>query len=171
MTVHWYNWPKPSKASIFPSPSLIMTELWKQDQTFVLHTVAGRQRVAPEVVLLTNQWLLVAQSVSEVTLEGHSGADGQVVVRPRPVDRDTGIHAGVCVQCDHCRNVKVQRTSWGGFKQPKKLKSVMMQHNVVKTTFRRSLGVAYKCTLTAFRIQLWLHTPVQPPEFLLFVGS
>lgn len=72
---------------------------------FVLHTVARRQWVAPEVVLLTSQRLLVAQSVSGVTLEGHRGADGQVVVRPCPVDRDTGIHAGVCVQRDHCRNV------------------------------------------------------------------
>lgn len=89
--------------------------------------------MAPEVVLLTNQWLLVAQSVPEVTLEGHCGPDGQVAVRPRPVDGDTGIHAGVCVQCDHCRNVKVQRTSSTCFDGPKK------SDDVVKTTFRRSL--------------------------------
>lgn len=38
-------------------------------ETFVLHTVTRRQRMAPEVVFLTNQWLLVAQSVSRVTLE------------------------------------------------------------------------------------------------------
>lgn len=65
--------------------------------------------MAPEVVFLANQWLLVAQSVSKVTLERHRGANGQVCVRPRSVDGDTRIHAGVRVQRDHCRNAKVHR--------------------------------------------------------------
>lgn len=81
-------------------------------KTFVLHTITRRQRMAPEVVFLTNQWLLMAQSVSRVALEWHCGPNGQVCVRPRSVDWDTRIHAGVRVQRDHCRNVKVQRMSF-----------------------------------------------------------
>lgn len=77
-----------------------------RNETSVLHTVTRWQRMAPEVVFLTNQWILVAQSVSSVTLEWHRGPDGQVCVRPCSVDRDTRIHAGVCVQCDHCKNVQ-----------------------------------------------------------------
>lgn len=110
----------PSNLS-FISRSLTMTALRKHPdydvcaethyKTFILHTVTRRQRMAPEVVFLTNQWLLVAQSVSRVTLEWHCGPDGQVCVRPRSVDWDTRIHARVRVQRDHCRNVKVQRTS------------------------------------------------------------
>lgn len=45
--------------------------------TFCMRTITSGQRVAPEVVLLTNQRLVVAQPVSRVTLEGHRGADGQ----------------------------------------------------------------------------------------------
>lgn len=139
------------------------------DQTSVSHTVARRQRVAPEVVLLTNQWLLVAQSVSGVALEGHRGADGQVVVRPRPVDRDTGIHAGVCVQRDHCRNVKGQRTSWTSFEQPKKCSDAEQRcENYIQEIFT-SLCLAYKCTLTAFRTRLWGDTTVQTTTSWIFI--
>lgn len=41
-----------------------------------VRTITSRQRVAPEVVLLTDQGLVVAQPVARVTLEGHRGADG-----------------------------------------------------------------------------------------------
>lgn len=44
------------------------------------HTITCGQWVAPEVVLLTNEWFFMAQSVSRVTLEGHGGANRQVVV-------------------------------------------------------------------------------------------
>lgn len=48
-------------------------------ETFGIHTITSGQWVAPEVVLLTNQRFLMAQPVSCVTLEGHRGADGQVM--------------------------------------------------------------------------------------------
>lgn len=67
-------------------------------------TVTGGQGVTPKVVLLANQQLIVAQPVSCVALEGHRGADGQVMAQPDAVHWDTRVHTGVCVQGDH----------WGG---------------------------------------------------------
>lgn len=48
-------------------------------ETLGIHTITSWQWVAPEVVLLTNQWFLMAQPVSWVTLEGNRGANGQVM--------------------------------------------------------------------------------------------
>lgn len=71
-------------------------------------TVTGGQGVTPKVVLLTNQRLVVAQPVSCVALEGHRGANGQVMAQPDAVHWDTRVHTGVCVQDDH----------WGEKKYP-----------------------------------------------------
>lgn len=64
-------------------------------------TVTGGQRVTPKVVLLANKRLVVAQPVSCVALEGHRGADGQIMAQPDAVHWDTRVHTGVCVQGDH----------------------------------------------------------------------
>lgn len=44
-----------------------------------VHTITSGQWMAPEVVLLTNQWFLMAEPVSCVTPERHRGTDRQVM--------------------------------------------------------------------------------------------
>lgn len=46
----------------------------------------------------------MAQPVSRVALEGHGGANGQVVAEAHAIHRDARIHAGVGVQSHHWRN-------------------------------------------------------------------
>lgn len=48
-------------------------------ETFSVHTITSGQWMAPEMVLLTNQWFLMAEPVSCVTLKWHRGTDGQVM--------------------------------------------------------------------------------------------
>lgn len=54
-------------------------------------TIAGGQRVAPPVVLLAHQRLLVAQPVARVAAERHGGADGEVLAVADPVDGDSWV--------------------------------------------------------------------------------
>lgn len=65
-----------------------------------IFTIAGGQRVAPPVVLLAHQRLLVAQPVARVAAERHSGADGEVLAVADPVDGDPRVEAGVAVHGD-----------------------------------------------------------------------
>ena len=65
-----------------------------------LRTVTGGQGVAPPVVLLTDQGLLVAQPVPRVAAKRHRGADGEVLSVPDTVDRDAGVQARVAVHRD-----------------------------------------------------------------------
>lgn len=63
-------------------------------------TIAGGQRVAPPVVLLAHQRLLVAQPVTGVAAERHSRADGEVLAVADPVDGDSWVEARVAVHGD-----------------------------------------------------------------------
>lgn len=111
--------------------------------------------MAPEVVFLTHQRLLMAQSVPRVTLEGHRGPDGQVCVRPCPVDWDTRIHAGVSVQRDHYRKGRVCRelleNVWSNPRKSKRYK--VDAGGWVEPTLRRSLWIStLKYKLTPLKI-------------------
>lgn len=69
-------------------------------------TVAGGQWVAPPVVLLAHQRLLVAQPVTRVAAKRHSGADGEVLAVADPVDGDPRVEARVAVHGDACEGTR-----------------------------------------------------------------
>ena len=76
----------------------INLRLYEKRHATPRRTVTGGQWVAPEVVPLAGQRLLVAQAVARLAAVRHRGADGQVVAQPCPVHRDARVHAGVRVQ-------------------------------------------------------------------------
>lgn len=51
----------------------------RHSSNFCKHTITSGKWVAPKMVFLTNKWFIMAQSISWVTLEGHHGANGQVM--------------------------------------------------------------------------------------------
>lgn len=63
--------------------------------TFLVLTVAARQGVAPLVIFLTHNWLLVTQCVPWVARERHPGAGGEAAATAAAVDWDTRIEARV----------------------------------------------------------------------------
>lgn len=78
--------------------------MYKKDSAVIyfvwIFTVTCRQRVAPPVVLLAHQRLLVAEPVAGITTEGNCGADGEILPIADPVDRNTRVQARVAVHCD-----------------------------------------------------------------------
>lgn len=64
-------------------------------QHFLVLTVAAWQGVAPLVIFLTNDWLLITQRVPRVACERHSGAGGEAAATAAAVDWDTRIKARI----------------------------------------------------------------------------
>lgn len=51
------------------------------------------------MIFLTDQGLLMAESVARVTAKGHSGANGEVLAIAQSVDRNPRIQTGVGIHC------------------------------------------------------------------------
>lgn len=76
----------------------------KFSQPFMVLTVAARQGVAPLVIFLANNWLLITQRVARVARERHSGAGGEAAATAAAVDRDTRIEARVWLHFHTCES-------------------------------------------------------------------
>lgn len=88
----------------------------KWEQLFfvvVVLTVAARQGVAPLVIFLTNNWLLITQRVPWVTCERHSGASGEAAATAAAVDWDTGIQARIRLHFHTCESERESRLTNG----------------------------------------------------------
>lgn len=55
----------------------------------------------------------MTQPVPRVALEGHGGADGQIVAQPDAVHGDTRVHTWVGVQRDHYWGGNISCVIWG----------------------------------------------------------
>lgn len=167
---HWYNWPKPSKASIFLSRSLIMTELRKRKRA------TGRLSHTPsqEGSGWLQKWFF-SQTSGSSWLSLYPGSHWKDTVEP--MDRSlfdraplTGIPGSMQEYVSNVTTVGMaeDRTSWTGFEQPKKCSDAEQRCENYIQEICTGLCLAYKCTLTAFRTRLWVDTTDQTTNFWTF---
>lgn len=164
--MHWYNWPKPSKPSILPSRSLIMTELRKRKRT----TRRSSHTPSQEGSGWLQKWFF-SQTSGSSWLSLYPGSHWKDTVEP--MDRSlfdraplTGIPGSM--------QEYVSNVTTAGMSKYRELPQQVFSNQEIKACYDAEwccenyiqelftgLGLAYTCTLTVFRIQLWLYTTVQ----------